>query len=284
MELTTARKLADLNRRFYEDHAIAFAHPRAAPQPGVRRILAMIPGGATVLELGCGDGKAAQALAAGSQIAAYLGPDLSPALLERARKVTGDEQRATAPRRRRARPNPADPRGAPQPRRDGRHLELAIHAQRTAQKAHRPVDGDQPQRGRGRSPRLPPRMGAQQPTRPPLRPPVGRNRGATDGRSGRIGGDRNLPLRRRHRRSGRLRGNAKINVNYPPFHPLTKGVPMTKYVESPLESGGSILIESPEEPQKGTSGFARDQLAKEAIEKAQQSLDPSFENVRKAAG
>jgi len=97
MELTTARKLADLNRRFYEDHAIAFAHRRATPQRGVRRILAMIPGGATVLELGCGDGKAAQALAAGSQIAAYLGLDLSPALLERARKVTGDEQRATAP-------------------------------------------------------------------------------------------------------------------------------------------------------------------------------------------
>src|SRR3990172_2065173 len=97
MELTTARKLADLNRRFYEDHAIAFAHRRATPQRGVRRILAMIPGGATVLELGCGDGKAAQALAAGSQIAAYLGLDLSPALLERARKVTGDEQRETAP-------------------------------------------------------------------------------------------------------------------------------------------------------------------------------------------
>ncbi|HLE26501.1 MAG TPA: CU044_2847 family protein [Anaerolineales bacterium] len=58
---------------------------------------------------------------------------------------------------------------------------------------------------------------------------------------------------------------------------------MTKYVEFPLESGGSILIESPDEPQKGTSGFARDDVAKEAIEKAQQSLDQSFENVRKSA-
>src|SRR3989304_2374485 len=97
MELTTARKLADLNRRFYEDHAIAFAHRRAAPQPGVRRILAMIPGGATVLELGCGDGKAAQALAAGSPIAADLGPALRPRCAGPAREGGGGARGARRP-------------------------------------------------------------------------------------------------------------------------------------------------------------------------------------------
>jgi SAM-dependent methyltransferase len=90
MELTTAQKLADLNRRFYEDHAAGYARARATPQPGIRRILAMIPPGARVLEIGCGDGKVARALVADSDVAAYFGLDLSPAMLARA-AVMGDE-------------------------------------------------------------------------------------------------------------------------------------------------------------------------------------------------
>ena len=100
MELTTAQQLADLNRRFYEDHAAAFARSRSTPQPGIQRVLAMIPHGARVLEIGCGDGKVARALAANSGVSAYLGLDLSPAMLERARvNLTQDERspRETAP-------------------------------------------------------------------------------------------------------------------------------------------------------------------------------------------
>jgi SAM-dependent methyltransferase len=85
MELTTVQQLAGLNRRFYEDHAAAYARARATPQPGIQRILALIPQGARVLEIGCGDGKAARALAAHANVSAYLGLDLSPALLDRAR-------------------------------------------------------------------------------------------------------------------------------------------------------------------------------------------------------
>ena len=58
---------------------------------------------------------------------------------------------------------------------------------------------------------------------------------------------------------------------------------MSKYVEFPLESGGSIFIESPDEPQKGASGFGRGDAAQEAPEKAAQSLDQSVENVRQSA-
>ena len=85
MELTTAKKLADLNRRFYDEHAVAFAHRRATPQPGIARVLDQMPPGAHVLEVGCGDGTTARRLAANSNIASYLGLDLSPALLDKAR-------------------------------------------------------------------------------------------------------------------------------------------------------------------------------------------------------
>jgi SAM-dependent methyltransferase len=84
MNPAIAARLADLNRRFYAEHAREFARRRATPQPGIPRVLARVPPGARVLELGCGDGKAARALA-GSQVAAYLGLDLNPEMLARAR-------------------------------------------------------------------------------------------------------------------------------------------------------------------------------------------------------
>ena len=58
---------------------------------------------------------------------------------------------------------------------------------------------------------------------------------------------------------------------------------MSKYVEFPLEGGGSILIESPDEQPKSTSGFSRGDSPKETAEKAMQSLDQSFESVRQSA-
>jgi SAM-dependent methyltransferase len=88
MELTTAQRLADLNRRFYTEHAAAFADARPRLAPGVKRSLGLIPVGARVLELGCGDGKVGRWLAANANVSAYLGLDASEAMLERARRVT----------------------------------------------------------------------------------------------------------------------------------------------------------------------------------------------------
>lgn len=96
MESATARQLADLNRRFYADHAAAFAYARSTPQPGIQRILTRIPSGAHILEIGCGDGKVARALIDNTNIGSYLGLDLDERMIERARrKTTKDERRRT---------------------------------------------------------------------------------------------------------------------------------------------------------------------------------------------
>jgi hypothetical protein len=61
---------------------------------------------------------------------------------------------------------------------------------------------------------------------------------------------------------------------------------MPKYIEFPLEGGGAILIESPDEPSKAPTGLVpatRGESLKEMAEQARQSFDASVENVRKSA-
>src|SRR3989304_5062880 len=78
MELTTAQRLADLNRRFYEQHAEAFADARPRLHPRVQRVLACIP------------------LAAHANVASYLGMDSSAEMLERARRTPTPDPRLRA--------------------------------------------------------------------------------------------------------------------------------------------------------------------------------------------
>jgi tRNA (uracil-5-)-methyltransferase TRM9 len=93
MDLSTVTRLADLNRRFYEQHAENFADSRPRLPPGVRRVLARIPPGARVLEVGCGDGKVGRALRGVD----YLGLDQSSALLARAKAYTAAVLRRPSP-------------------------------------------------------------------------------------------------------------------------------------------------------------------------------------------
>ena len=61
---------------------------------------------------------------------------------------------------------------------------------------------------------------------------------------------------------------------------------MSKYIEFPLEGGGTILIESPDEPSKAPTGLVpatRGESLKEMAEQAKQTFDASVENVRKSA-
>ena len=58
---------------------------------------------------------------------------------------------------------------------------------------------------------------------------------------------------------------------------------MSKYVEFPLEGGGSILIEAGDEPSRASAGFLRDGDSHGAADKAQLSFDASVEAVRRSA-
>ena len=62
---------------------------------------------------------------------------------------------------------------------------------------------------------------------------------------------------------------------------------MAKYVEFPLDGGGVILIETPDEPDKPKSGFVRGGAAEGVVqewsEKAQKSFNQSIAGVRQSA-
>jgi hypothetical protein len=58
---------------------------------------------------------------------------------------------------------------------------------------------------------------------------------------------------------------------------------VSKYVEFPLEGGGTILIEAGDEPNRTSAGFLRDGDTHAGAEKASQSFDASVEAVRRSA-
>ena len=81
MDSATARRLVELNREFYQTFADEFSATRQRIQPGVRHVLAGVQGTEHLLDLGCGNGETARALAAAEFKGSYLGLDFSPALL-----------------------------------------------------------------------------------------------------------------------------------------------------------------------------------------------------------
>lgn len=79
MEDSTADRLLQLNREFYDRFAEAFRDSRAATEPGFERILARIQSRSRVLDLGCGQGRLASLLPTGCS---YTGVDYSHELLQ----------------------------------------------------------------------------------------------------------------------------------------------------------------------------------------------------------
>ena len=80
-----ARLLA-INRSFYEQLAKPFADSRETTQASVRRVLTLAGQGSRVLDVGCGDGRAARALDELEQDVDYTGADASEALIAQARQ------------------------------------------------------------------------------------------------------------------------------------------------------------------------------------------------------
>jgi SAM-dependent methyltransferase len=84
MQPIIVQQLLDINHLFYQNFAGAFARTRRRLQPGVRQVMERLPLEANLVDLGCGNGELAVALAERGQRGAYLGLDFSPGLLQEA--------------------------------------------------------------------------------------------------------------------------------------------------------------------------------------------------------
>ncbi len=87
MKAKIAERLLTLNHQFYTDFGDSFSATRSRLQPGVRTILASLRGDETILDLGCGNGGLARALASRGHRGAYLGLDFSLSLLREANSL-----------------------------------------------------------------------------------------------------------------------------------------------------------------------------------------------------
>lgn len=84
MDSSTAARLIQLNKDFYTRFGDSFSATRHRIQPGVRRILDALRGDESILDLGCGNGEFARALAKRGHRGSYLGADFSLPLLREA--------------------------------------------------------------------------------------------------------------------------------------------------------------------------------------------------------
>ncbi len=84
MDSATAARLIQLNKDFYTRFSDSFSATRHRIQPGVRRVLDMLKGDESILDLGCGNGELARELAKRGHLGAYLGADFSLPLLREA--------------------------------------------------------------------------------------------------------------------------------------------------------------------------------------------------------
>lgn len=81
MNQTTIDTLLTINRVFYEELAQPFADSRSTRQPGLQWVVQSLRGVATLLDVGCGNGRLAHAVDEAGQSLRYTGIDASAALL-----------------------------------------------------------------------------------------------------------------------------------------------------------------------------------------------------------
>lgn len=89
MDASTAARLLELNREFYNRFGPSFSATRRRIQPGVRRALGMLRGDESILDLGCGNAELARELAKRGHRGPYLGVDFSLPLLREAEFLPG---------------------------------------------------------------------------------------------------------------------------------------------------------------------------------------------------
>lgn len=94
MDDTTARKLADINARFYSRRADDFSASREGPWPGWQQLAEILnaealPADARVLDVGCGNARLGRFLSEARPALRYTGLDTSRELLDIARRAGG---------------------------------------------------------------------------------------------------------------------------------------------------------------------------------------------------
>lgn len=87
MNLILVQKLNRINHGFYSAFAHSFAESRSLAQPSLNRLLAYVPPAASVLDLGCGNGRVARILDKERPGARYYGMDFSDGLIQIARNA-----------------------------------------------------------------------------------------------------------------------------------------------------------------------------------------------------
>ncbi|NWG05903.1 MAG: class I SAM-dependent methyltransferase [Chloroflexi bacterium] len=87
MDSITVERLIELNHEFYTRFGDSFSTTRHRIQPGVRRVLEMLKGDESILDLGCGNGEFARELAKRGHRGRYLGMDFSLPLLRNAESI-----------------------------------------------------------------------------------------------------------------------------------------------------------------------------------------------------
>jgi len=90
MDSVTSARLIELNRDFYTRFGDSFSATRHRIQPGVRRVLELLNGDESILDLGCGNGEFARELAKRGHRGIYLGVDFSLPLLREAESHLGE--------------------------------------------------------------------------------------------------------------------------------------------------------------------------------------------------
>lgn len=88
MDSRSAARLIEINRDFYSRFGDSFSATRRRIQPGVRRVMQMLHGDESILDLGCGNGEFARELAIRGHHGPYLGVDFSLPLLRDAELQT----------------------------------------------------------------------------------------------------------------------------------------------------------------------------------------------------
>ena len=89
MKKPIQEQLLGINRDFYDQFAPSFSATRDRAQTGAQNLIERLPVDAAVLDVGCGNGTFARALARSDFRGQYLGVDMSVKLLDEAVSLTG---------------------------------------------------------------------------------------------------------------------------------------------------------------------------------------------------